>query len=365
MKRLSVIVPGYNTRKEWWVRCVNSLVKALTAEDEIIVVDDGSDVKVDGEWWAVDGGGEAVCEIKVERLEKNSGLPTARNRGMDVATGRFVTFVDSDDEIREGTYDRCIARMEETGADLAVYGIQSFFMDLGLTIRDIPEDKYYGELTPRDVAYLVKRRLFYYMCNKVFRRSFIDAHQMRVDPEGVPCEDAIFNVGCVVNRAKWVTVAFCGYKYYRYDGTIVSSYAPTLVAGQRKCSAAWKAYKDATPGAYEALGTYDERSEHEIARNQWTNIWRRRSPYTLAAKWRWLKANEQTLRFAHWPPATNHQLPATNHQPPPTSLLWRLKEFVRKGIFMFGRAHFYIKPIRKWWQVRCNERRGAKFEKIG
>lgn len=349
MKRLSVIVPGYNTRKEWWVRCARSIsaavVKACGEAGEVLCVDDGSREPVDEAWF------EGIPGVKVIRLERNAGLPTARNAGLKAASGEFVAFVDSDDEVREETFVRCLARMDETGADLAIYGIQSYYLDFGLTIKDIPEDKYYGELTPQDVAYLVKRRLFYYMCNKVFRRSFIDAHQMRVDPEGVPCEDAIFNVGCVVNRAKWVTVAFCGYKYYRYDGSIVSSYAPTLVAGQRKCSAVWKAYKDATPGAYEALGSYDERSEHEIAQNQWTNIWRRRSPYSLAAKWRWLRENEQNLRFSH---------PAST-----TSLFWRLKEFVRKGVFMFGRAHFYIKPIRKWWQVRCNERRGAKFEKMG
>lgn len=354
MKRLSVIVPGYNTRKEWWGRCVASIRKALTAADEIIVIDDGSVEKVEGGWWSVDGGRSLVdggggrrCEIRVIRLEKNSGLPTARNKGLEVAQGKYVTFVDSDDEVREETYARCVSRLEETGADLAVYGVQSIFVDFKLTAFDIPEDKYYGALTPKDVAYLVKRRLFYYSWNKVFRRSFIDQHNLWFDAEGVPCEDAIFNVGCVANKAKWVTVAYPGYVYYRYDGSLLSCYKPTLVAGMNKCSAAWKAYKDATPGAYDALGQYDERSEETVAGEQWTNIWRRRSPYGLTDKWRWLTENQGAL------------LGNSNCSKVCLSVV-----FLKKAIFMFARAYFYIKPIRKWWQLRCNTKRGAKFEKL-
>lgn len=341
MKLLSVIIPGYNTRREWWVRCARSVsaavVKACGEAGEVLCVDDGSREPVDAAWF------EGIPGVKVIRLKKNAGLPTARNEGLKAATGKYVTFVDSDDEVREETFVKCLARMEETGADLAVYGLQSVFVDFKLTAFDIPEDKYYGALTPKDVAYLVKRRLFYYMCNKVFRRSFLDAHNLWVDAEGVPCEDAIFNVGCVVNKAKWVTVAYSGYVYYRYDGTICSSYKPTLVAGMNKCSAAWKAYKDATPGAYEALGQYDERSPQTVASEQWKNIWRRGSPYGLRARWTWLRENGHLLGTV--------------------GRLSRVKAYLRQGVMMFVRAHFYIRPIRKWWQIRCNERRGMKFER--
>ena len=40
--RISVIIPGYNTKKEWWQRCVASVQRAIGPDDEIIVVDDGS-----------------------------------------------------------------------------------------------------------------------------------------------------------------------------------------------------------------------------------------------------------------------------------------------------------------------------------
>ena len=332
MKRLSVIVPGYNTPKAWWVRCVASVDRALTSEDEIVVVDDGSTEKVEREWFD-------SKIVRIVRHEVNRGLPCGRNSGLEVATGAFVTFVDSDDAVRAQTYEKCLARLSETGADIAAYGVQTVYPADGYAIHDEPEDKFYGALTPADVKYLVRRRLFYYSCNKVFRRSFIDAHQMRFDPEGVPCEDAIFNVGCVVNRAKWVTVGYLGYRYYRYDGSLLSTYKPTLVAGMRKCSAAWKAYKDATPGAYEALGRYDERSEATITQEQWTNIWRRKSPYTFKGRWQWLKEHREILGVGR---------------------AGLVCAFVKKALVMVARAHCYIAPIRRWKQKRFVMRIGGK-----
>ena len=202
MKRLSVIVPGYNTPETWWHRCVTSILDALGADDEVLCIDDGSSVppKCLGALAAKDG------RVRVLRHEKNLGLPSARNTGLDAAEGSFVSFVDSDDEVRPDAFRRSIKALEGNGADVAVYGVRSVYVDDGFEVHDVPEGKYYGELSPGDVGYLVKKRLFYYSCNKVFRKGFLDAHSLRFRPDGVPCEDAIFNVTLVVNGAKWVTV---------------------------------------------------------------------------------------------------------------------------------------------------------------
>lgn len=283
------------------------------------------------------------CEVHVVRLERNSGLPTARNRGLEVAQGKYVTFVDSDDEVLPGAFDKCIAKLEEHGADVAVYGIRSVYLADGFQALDLPEDRYYGALTPYDVATLVRKRLFYYSCNKVFRRGFIDEHRMRFNPEGVPQEDAIFNVGLVVNKAKWVTLAVEGYRYYRYDGSIVSRYQPTLVAGTRACTKAWRDYKAATPGAVEemdrlGLGWYDETSEAELERREWMNIWRRNTPYGLLARWRWIRARH--------------------------GLSKGLLMFAKQAVLMTVRCHFYVGPLRRYHQKRFLTRIGAKIEPL-
>ena len=336
MTRLSVVVPGYNTRKEWWVRCIASIDKALTEEDEIIVVDDGSTTPVQRTWF------ESKI-VTIIRHNKNKGLPTARNTGLAASDSKYVTFVDSDDEVKEETFEKCVSVLERYNADVAVYGVKSIRQVEKLTGTSIPdEDKYYGELTPSDVGYLVKRRLFYYSWNKVFRKSFLDKHKFRFDPKGVPCEDAIFNVRLVREKAKWVTVAYEGYIYYRYDGSLLSSYKPTYVEGTRACTKAWHDYKANTPGAYEGLekyglGWYDETSEENIVRGQWTNIWRRKSPWTLCEKWQYAKENAPVLGR-------------------PTLLV-----FVKKAIFMWLRAHCYWRPIRVWHEKRFVEHIGGKL----
>ena len=340
MKRLSVIVPGYNTREAWWHRCVTSILDALGANDEVLCVDDGSRVspKCLVELAAKDG------RVRVLRHEKNLGLPSARNTGLDAAQGEFVTFVDSDDEVRPETYSKCLAALEAHNADVAVYGVKGVYANDGFVVHDIPEEKYYGELSPADVGYLVKRRLFYYSCNKVFRKGFLDERAMRFRPEGVPCEDAIFNVALVVNKAKWATVPYEGYIYYRYDGSLLSTYKPTYVEGTRACTKAWRDYKETTPGAREGLekyglGWYDETSDDNIVRGQWTNIWRRKSPYGLRARWRYAKEHADVLGRM------------------------TLLVFLKKAFVMWFRGHCYFSPIRRYHQKKYLRRIGAEVER--
>lgn len=346
-RRLSVVVPGYNTPKEWWIRCITSIARALTSEDEIIIVDDGSAVPVEREWFKKFETFEK-CErptIKVVRHAKNLGLPSGRNSGLDAAQGRFVTFVDSDDEVLPGAFDQCIKKLEEHAADVAVYGIRSVYLADKFQVLDMPEGGFYGALTPTQVAQLVKKRLFYYSCNKVFRRAFIDEHQMRFNPEGVPQEDAIFNVGLVVNQAKWVGVAVEGYRYYRYDGSIVSRYQPTLIAGTQACTKAWRDYKAMTPGAVEemakyGLGWYDETSEDELTRREWMNIWRRGTPYGARAQYRFAKEHAKVLGNC-------------------TPLV-----FLKQAISMFVRRYLYVGPLRRYHQKRFLTRIGARIEAL-
>lgn len=341
MKRLSVVVPGYNTPDRWWRRCVRSILNAISSDDEVICVDDGSETHPA----ALAELAQEDKRVRIIRLENNAGLPTARNAGLDAAEGKYVTFVDSDDEVRPKTYAMTLASMDIHNADVGVFGVNGIYVNDGFMVHDIPEDKYYGELAPEDVGYLVKRRLFYYSWNKVLRKSFLDANGFKFDPKGVPCEDAIFNVALVVKKAKWVTVAYEGYIYYRYDGSLLSTYKPTYVEGTCACTKAWKDYKDSTPGAYEGLekfglGWYDERSEDDIVRGQWTNIWRRKSPFGMKERWRYAKEHADVLgRATAW-------------------------VFVKKAVAMWLRAHCYWKPVRVWHEKRFLKEIGAKMVPI-
>ncbi len=97
---ISVIVPVYNV-EEYLDRCVNSLVRQTYKNLEIILIDDGStdnSGKKCDEWAQMDN------RIKVIHKE-NGGVSSARNIGLDNATGNYISIVDSDDYLELTTYD--------------------------------------------------------------------------------------------------------------------------------------------------------------------------------------------------------------------------------------------------------------------
>ena len=116
---ISVIVPVYKV-EDYLAECVSSIRSQTYKNLEIILVDDGSP----------DRSGE-LCDqlaaqdprIKVVHKE-NGGLSSARNAGLDVATGEYVSFVDSDDWIVADMYQRLYSLMEKHNAQIAAGGLQ-------------------------------------------------------------------------------------------------------------------------------------------------------------------------------------------------------------------------------------------------
>ena len=96
---ISVIVPVYDVEK-YLDRCVESIVNQTYQNLEIILVDDGSPDNCPA---MCDNWAEKDSRIKVIH-KKNGGLSDARNAGMEIVTGEFIGFVDSDDWIEPEMY---------------------------------------------------------------------------------------------------------------------------------------------------------------------------------------------------------------------------------------------------------------------
>ena len=179
---LSVVVPIYNVGT-YLVPCLDSLVAGALTDLEIICVDDGS----------TDGSGEIADEyaardprVRVLHVE-NGGLGRARNIGTEVATGRYLAFVDSDDRVPPRAYELLCGSLEATGSDLAAGRVRRFTdtrsWQSGLHVQAIPR--------PARATHISRQATLVYdttAWNKVFRRSFWDAHDLRF-PEGVLYED--------------------------------------------------------------------------------------------------------------------------------------------------------------------------------
>lgn len=116
MAKISVIIPVYNVEK-FLPSCLDSLIAQTCGEWEAICVDDGSPDRC-GE--ILDRYSAADCRFKVVH-QKGSGVSSARNAAMELATGQWVLFLDSDDFLHPQTMEICLHFAERDASDLVAF----------------------------------------------------------------------------------------------------------------------------------------------------------------------------------------------------------------------------------------------------
>lgn len=137
--KISVIVPVYNVEK-YIDKCLNSIVNQTNKNLEIILIDDGS----------TDRSGDiceqyAMCDSRIKVIhQKNQGLSSARNRGLDIASGEYIGFVDSDDWISIDMYQILLTTALKYNADIVECGYEKVYENKEYIIDsniEITEDK--------------------------------------------------------------------------------------------------------------------------------------------------------------------------------------------------------------------------------
>ena len=116
MKKVSVIVPVYNTYK-YLRRCLDSLVNQTLDDIEIIVVNDCS---TDESKKILDEYELKYDNVLVLHNKTNKGIGYNRNLGIKKASGKYISFIDSDDFVDETMYDKMYKKAKEDDLDLVV-----------------------------------------------------------------------------------------------------------------------------------------------------------------------------------------------------------------------------------------------------
>ncbi|MFI9214096.1 glycosyltransferase family 2 protein [Streptomyces sp. NPDC053253] len=145
MVKLSVVVPFYNVQT--YAPDTLTSLRANAREDfEFLLVDDCSS---DGTPEILERAVRDVPGAVLLRHERNEGLATARNTGLDAARGEYVTFLDGDDWLSAGYYGRLVAAMDELGCDFLRTGHVSV-SGRSRKVRGVPVPRLGEVLDPRD-----------------------------------------------------------------------------------------------------------------------------------------------------------------------------------------------------------------------
>ena len=170
MAKISVIVPVYidqEFKRDYFKTCLDSITNQSLKDIEIIVVNDCSPVDISDIV-------NRYPNIKYLKNDQNMGPGIARNKGMDIATGKYITFVDSDDYLNLDMYLKLYEAAEQNDFPDLIETNISFVTDGSYTNHD--HHDYYQE--PRLLNPKEQRENILYIspstCNKLWRRDLVN-----------------------------------------------------------------------------------------------------------------------------------------------------------------------------------------------
>lgn len=225
--KVSIIVPVYNAEKSL-ARCVDSILNQEFRDFELILMDDGSKDR-SGE--ICDGYARADARVVVVHKE-NTGVSDTRNQAIARARGTFLQFVDSDDWLTADATKLMVRAAEETGCDMVIADFYRVVGEMVSQKGDIDADQVIGR--EAFVGFMMENPADYYygvLWNKLYRRSLVEAHGIRMDAKLSWCEDFLFNLEYVRYATTFYALRTPVYYYVKTKGSLVNqkiSFARTV-----------------------------------------------------------------------------------------------------------------------------------------
>lgn len=207
MKLLSIIIPVYNS-EPWLEKCIVSVENQNVAHSdfEVIIVNDGSK----------DNSLHIAQELRAKYsnitiIDKaNGGLSSARNAGIEIATGKYLMFIDSDDYIKPNSLAHLIQTCQENQLDLCHFCMNLVYPDGRITtgtISEYDENKIYNGIQLIESGLIIGSA-----CSSVYLANIFKKYSLRFY-EGITHEDVEFKLRilCHVNRAMMLNDAVYNY----------------------------------------------------------------------------------------------------------------------------------------------------------
>jgi succinoglycan biosynthesis protein ExoO len=237
MATVSVIVPNYNGQ-DFILNAIRTLEAQTFGDFEMIIVDDAS---TDTSREVISSAADKDNRIKPLFLTENSGPSGARNAALEVATGKWVTLLDSDDLYAPQRLEKLTAIAEKHDAD--VVADNQSVRDFGSSTHVHSAFPYLsaGEIVDVD------RRFFFLhswdgyhnydlgLLKPMFKLEFLKKHNIRYDRRYRIGEDYMFYAQCVLKGAKFIMLGDDLYIYHRRPGSISRLGTPAFAALAEMC----------------------------------------------------------------------------------------------------------------------------------
>lgn len=216
MSKVSIVIPIYNAEK-YIEKCLKSVINQTYKNIEIICVDNNSS---DNSLELVKKYAKNDNRIKIEK-EKRKGVSFTRNKGIDISTGDYISFIDADDFVEQNFIEKLLQGIQEKG-------------DISIVSFSIINGKYKNEISNRinNRIFLTKEEIlkkiflrneFCAFCwNKLYKAQIIKENNLRFSIKQEICEDLLFNLDYIKNSKDggW----YDSVKTYNYVQNINSSY---------------------------------------------------------------------------------------------------------------------------------------------
>ncbi|SHF22030.1 glycosyltransferase family 2 protein [Alkalibacter saccharofermentans] len=189
-KKVSIIVPVYNV-EQYLNKCIDSIISQTYKDIEVILINDGSK----------DSSGE-ICDkyakkdLRIVVVHKeNGGVSSARNKGLEVSTGDFIMFVDSDDWIEADAISSLMEIQNEINYDVIMFGIHRENIILGnITATDFIAQSFNDIDKIKEVLpNLIKQERTNSLWSKIYKASIIKDNNISFNEFLSIAEDALFN----------------------------------------------------------------------------------------------------------------------------------------------------------------------------
>ena len=222
MCKVSILIPVYNTESTLR-RCLNSVINQTLKDIEIIITNDGS---TDKSQLIIEEYARKDCRIKYT-IEENSGLGATRNKGIEMANGEYIAFLDSDDWVDLNYYETMYEIGNKNSSDLV---ISSYKVEIPYkNICNKVNVKYNDKITY--LKDLLNGKVNGFSWNKLYKKVFINENKLRFPLRGEleNVEDQYFSIRCVYLSERIDFINTCDIHYFINEKSITNKYQSSLI----------------------------------------------------------------------------------------------------------------------------------------